>query len=50
MSEQRVVLVGVDSSEESFNALKWAIDRVKKTHDRLHIICVYSLRVYSFVT
>ncbi|QPK94343.1 universal stress protein [Actinomyces sp. zg-332] len=47
MSKKEIILVGVDGSKESLNAVKWAASRVKKADARMHIICAYSLPSFT---
>lgn len=47
MAENNVVLVGVDGSSESLDALDWAIARVKVTGQPIHIVCAYSLPSFT---
>lgn len=47
MSKKEIVLVGVDGSKESLNAVKWAVSRVKKSDARMHILCAYSLPSFT---
>lgn len=43
------VLVGVDGSEESINAARWAADRVEKGGGTLTLVCAYAIASYSSV-
>ncbi len=47
MSREPVILVGVDGSDASYQALDWAVAEAKKLSWRLHIVCVYSLPSFS---
>ena len=43
MSEDGVILVGVDGSPESLGAVDWAVARAARNDWRVHILCAYSL-------
>lgn len=47
MTTQQVILVGVDGSEESLNAVDWAAAHAKRNHGSVHILCTYALASYS---
>ena len=47
MTNQEIILVGVDGSTESLNAVKWATARAKKTNARIHVLCAYSLPSFT---
>lgn len=47
MEHEQVVLVGVDGSAASINALDWAVAHAKKIGWRLHIVCAYALPTFA---
>lgn len=47
MSAQQVILVGVDGSTESYNAVDWATARAKLNGAMVHVLCTYALASYS---
>ncbi|MDU0348193.1 universal stress protein [Actinomyces sp. MRS3W] len=47
MAEDKVVLVGVDGSPESLEAVDWAVDRAACNGWRVHILCAYSLPSFT---
>ena len=47
MSEDGVILVGVDGSPESLGAVDWAVARAACEGWRVHILCAYSLPSFT---
>lgn len=47
MSEDGVILVGVDGSPESLGAVDWAVARAARNDWRVHILCAYSLPSFT---
>ena len=47
MSEDGVILVGVDGSPESLGAVDWAVARAARDGWRVHILCAYSLPSFT---
>ena len=47
MTEDKVVLVGVDGSPESLGAVDWAVARAARNGWRVHILCAYSLPSFT---
>ncbi|WP_194949704.1 universal stress protein [Actinomyces trachealis] len=47
MAEDEVVLVGVDGSPESLEAVDWAVARAAKAGWRVHLLCAYSLPSFT---
>ncbi|SPT54232.1 Universal stress protein Rv2623/MT2698 [Actinomyces bovis] len=47
MAEDKVVLVGVDGSPESLEAVDWAVARAAKAGWRVHLLCAYSLPSFT---
>lgn len=47
MAEKATILVGVDGSKESFEALQWGASRAKQTGAKLQILCAYALPSYT---
>lgn len=47
MAEDKVVLVGVDGSPESLEAVDWAVARAARAGWRVHLLCAYSLPSFT---
>ncbi|MFC5370790.1 universal stress protein [Arcanobacterium bovis] len=47
MAHDNVVVVGVDGSEPSISALKWALEQARKRDAELRLVCVYELPSYA---
>ncbi|WP_163543804.1 universal stress protein [Occultella kanbiaonis] len=47
MEHEQVVLVGVDGSAASLNALDWAVAQAKRVGWRLHLVCAYALPTFA---
>jgi len=47
MEHEEVVLVGVDGSPASLNALEWAIAQAHQTGRRLHLVCAYAVPTFA---
>ena len=47
MTDDKVVLVGVDGSPESFGAVDWAVARAALKGWRVHLLCAYSLPSFT---
>ncbi|MCR2052683.1 universal stress protein [Actinomyces bowdenii] len=47
MTEDKVVLVGVDGSPESLAAMDWAVARAARQGWRVHVLCAYSLPSFT---
>ena len=47
MTDDNVVLVGVDGSPESLAAVDWAVARAECQGWRVHILCAYSLPSFT---
>lgn len=47
MAHDNVVVVGVDGSEPSVSALKWALEQARKRDAELRLVCVYELPSYA---
>ena len=47
MTDDNVVLVGVDGSPESLAAVDWAVARAERQGWRVHILCAYSLPSFT---
>ena len=46
MAHVQELVVGVDGSEESLDALKWAIARAARTNATLRVVCSYAIASY----
>lgn len=47
MEHEQVVLVGVDGSPASLNALEWAIAQAHQMGRRLHLVCAYAVPTFA---
>ncbi|QOR71524.1 universal stress protein [Ruania alkalisoli] len=47
MEHEQVVLVGVDGSAASLNALEWAVAQARRVGWRLHLVCAYALPTFA---
>jgi len=47
MTHDAVVMVGVDGSAPSLNALDWAVAHAAKVGWRLHVVCAYALPTFA---
>lgn len=47
MNREPVVLVGVDGSEASLAAARWAADQAARLHWRLHLVCAYAVPAFT---
>ena len=47
MTTDNVVLVGVDGSLESLEALRWAVQHAAHSGARVHLVCAYSLPSFT---
>lgn len=47
MVSQQTILVGVDGSHASMNAVEWAVGRAVCTGQAIRIVCVYSMAAYT---
>lgn len=47
MFEKQRIVVGVDGSQESLHAVRWAADRAKLSNWELEILCAYALPSYT---
>lgn len=47
MEHEQVVLVGVDGSPASLNALEWAVAQARQVGWRLHLVCAYAVPTFA---
>lgn len=47
MEHEEVVLVGVDGSPASLNALEWAVAQARQVGWRLHLVCAYAVPTFA---
>ena len=47
MEHEQVVLVGVDGSPASLNALEWAVAQALQVGWRLHLVCAYAVPTFA---
>lgn len=47
MEHEQVVLVGVDGSPASLNALEWAVAEARQVGWRLHLVCAYAVPTFA---
>lgn len=47
MEHEQVVLVGVDGSPASLNALEWAVAQAQQVGWRLHLVCAYAVPTFA---
>ena len=47
MEHEQVVLVGVDGSQASLNALEWAVAQALQVGWRLHLVCAYAVPTFA---
>lgn len=50
MTQQPVILVGVDGGDAGMGAVKWALAQAEKTGMALHLVCAYSLPSFTAAT
>ena len=47
MEHEQVILVGVDGSPASLNALEWAVAQARQVGWRLHLVCAYAVPTFA---